>query len=91
MLSMQAYVPINCEFHDVLEATAVRGRAAVIRYLDEHGALQFAEARIRDLYARNAMEYMQLDDGSVIRLDQVVSVDGVERSAFGDACALPDV
>lgn len=88
---MQAYVPINCEFHDVLEATAMRGRAAVIRYLDEQESLRIVETRIRDLYARNAMEYMRLDDGSAIRLDQVVSVDGVERSAFGDACALPDV
>ena len=87
---MQAYVPINCEFHDVLEATAVRGRAVVIRYLDEQETLRIVETRIRDLYARNAMEYMQLDDGSAIRLDRLVSVDGIERSAFEDVCALPD-
>jgi Rho-binding antiterminator len=87
---MPGYVPINCEFHDVLEATAVGGRAAVIRYLDEEPSLRIVEARIRDLYARNAMEYMQLDDGSAIRLDRVVSVNGVERSSFDDACALPD-
>lgn len=78
----QAYVPINCEFHDVLEATAVRRQPATIRYLDEEGQLRVVQARILDLHAANAVEYMRLDDGGVVRLDRIVGVDEAERGAF---------
>ena len=67
----QTYVPINCEFHDVLEAPAVRGQLATIRYLDDDGQLRVVQARILDLHARDAVEYMRLDDGGVVRLDRV--------------------
>lgn len=71
------YVPIDCEFHDVLEATATTGRRVAIVYLDDAGQQQTAQARITDLQAHNGEEHMLLDDGSRIRLDAIVSVDGV--------------
>ena len=83
------YVPINCEFHDVLESTAVRRRPATFSLHDASGQPSTVHARIVDLYARQGMEYMRLDDGSVIRLDHILGVDGVARASFADACALP--
>ncbi len=78
------YVPIDCEFHDVLEATATTGRLVSIEYLDTSGQQQTVQARISDLQARisdlqahGGEEHMLLDDGSRIRLDAIVSVDGV--------------
>jgi Rho-binding antiterminator len=71
------YVPIDCEFHDVLEATATTGRRVAIEYLDTSGQQQTVRARITDLQAHNGEEHMLLDDGSRIRLDAIVSVDGV--------------
>ncbi len=85
----RAYVPINCEFHDVLEATALRGRTAAIRHCDAGGRARLSHARIVDLHARNGEEYAQLDDGSRLRLDRITHVDGIPASAFGAACALP--
>lgn len=76
------YVPINCEFHDVLEATATRARRAAIVYVDASGEQATAHARILDLRSKDASEYMHLDDGQVIRLDAIVSVDGIARDAF---------
>ncbi|WP_315386488.1 hypothetical protein [uncultured Stenotrophomonas sp.] len=70
------YVPIDCEFHDVLEATATTGRRVAIVYLEESGLPQTVQARITDLQARNGEEYMLLDDGTRVRLDAIVSVDG---------------
>ncbi len=84
-----AYVPINCEFHDVLEATAVRRRPAILSLHAPGGQPATVHARIADLYAHDGMEYMRLDDGSVIRLDHIVSVDGVTQASFAAACALP--
>lgn len=71
------YVPIDCEFHDVLEATATTARRVAIEYLDTSGQQQTVQARISDLQAHNGEEHMLLDDGSRIRLDAIVSVDGV--------------
>ena len=71
------YVPIDCEFHDVLEATSVRRKVATIRYRVEDGRTDAVQARIVDLYATGGVEYMRLDDGGVIRLDAIVSVDDV--------------
>jgi len=75
-----AYVPINCEFHDVLEATATLRRIVTIRYRDEDGALRSVDARIVDFHAKDGVETLHLDDGTVIRLDRIVSVGDVERA-----------
>lgn len=84
-----AYVPINCEFHDVLESTAVMRRAAIFVLHAPDEPTTTARARIVDLYARDGMEYMRLDDGTIARLDHIVSVDGLAQASFADACALP--
>ncbi|WP_313342227.1 hypothetical protein [Stenotrophomonas sp.] len=80
----RTYVPINCEFHDVLEATATVGRRVVIVFDTGAGQHETVSARIADLQARDAVEYMQLDNGRLLRLDAIVSVDGVLRSGFVD-------
>jgi len=84
-----AYIPINCEFHDVLEATAVRRRPATFSLRDPEGQPATVHARIVDLYAHDGSEFMRLDDGRVVRLDHIVGVDGVAQASFADACALP--
>ncbi len=78
----QDYTPINCEFHDVLEATSVQRRKAVIAVEDASGERSVVEARITDLFAQRGVEYMRLDNGDTLRLDRILAVDGRERSAF---------
>ncbi len=70
------YTPINCEFHDVLEATATTRRRVAIVFIGEDGQHETVQARITDLQASNGVEHMLLDDGRRIRLDAIVSVDG---------------
>lgn len=76
------YVPINCEFHDVLEATATTRRRVTIVYTDESGQERLVQAGIRDLQARAGVEHMLLDDGSCIRLDAILSVGGTAARDF---------
>ncbi|MCY1460251.1 hypothetical protein D9M71_777960 [compost metagenome] len=45
--------------------------------IGEDGQQETVQARITDLQASNGVEHMLLDDGRRIRLDAIVSVDGV--------------
>lgn len=70
------YSPINCEFHDVLEALATTRKPSTIRFLDERGAAQLRMATVDDLYARNGAEYLSLSSGEIVRLDRILEADG---------------
>lgn len=83
------YQPINCEFHDVLEAVATERRRVPIVYATQGAASARVAARITDLGAKDGIEYMHLDDGTQVRLDDIVSVDGIARDGFADGCAWP--
>lgn len=81
----ESYSPINCEFHDVLEATATRRRVAQIRYVDEQGIEQARSAKIANLFAQQGAEYLELDTGERIRLDRLLTIDGQRLADFGPA------
>lgn len=75
----RTYIPIDCEFHDVLEAAATLRRIVAIDHLDDEGNRCVVDARIADLFARDGAEYMRLDDGNVIRLDRLIAIDDVSH------------
>lgn len=70
------YRPIDCSVHDEFELRAVRRVRCELDYLDETGAKQHRSGRIVDLTTRNGEEYLRLDDGTEVRLDRVIRVDG---------------
>ena len=76
------YTPIDCGFHDRLESLAVR-RAVVRVEVDEGDSVSVLDARIADVYAEDGVEYLRLvsvdEQDRTLRLDQLVSVDGVGR------------
>jgi len=87
---MLAYRPINCEFHDVLEACATLRRVAHIESVLPDGTRQSRHAAITDIFSKGGVEYLTLGDGETIRLDLLVSVDGCGvdgRAHPGDALA----
>lgn len=71
-----AYIPINCEFHDLLEALATTHKPSEIRFRDAEGAEQRRTAAIIDVYARDGAEYLSLSTEETLRLDQLLTVDG---------------
>lgn len=71
------YQPIDCSFYDELEARATLRRLCQIAYRDGNGALQHAEGIIQDLFIREKTEYLLLNTGQAIRLDWLISVDGL--------------
>lgn len=72
-----SYQPIDCNYYDRLEAWATMHTICQIKLRDEAGAEQEISAKIEDIYALNKVEYMRLDNGLVIRLDSLVSVNNI--------------
>lgn len=73
---MEDYQPISCDFHDELEALAVRRRKCEITYRDISGNPVTVEDCIEDIYARDKEEFLKLKSGLEIRLDRLIEVDG---------------
>jgi Rho-binding antiterminator len=74
--STMSYQPISCNFYDELEALATLRKNCQILYRDEKEQQAVINGIIKDLYIREKAEYLLLDNGTEIRLDQLISVDG---------------
>jgi Rho-binding antiterminator len=75
MNNSQPYIPINCSFYDYLEEAATLGNVAVIEYMKE-GSVESVEDKIQTLFIENKVEYMMLEKGRTIRLDNLISFNG---------------
>ncbi len=71
------YSPIDCSFHDILLDRATRRKKISVAYLSSGKRQQLEEVIILDVFTKNKEEFMTLDSGEMIRLDYLVSVDGV--------------
>ena len=74
--SANPYQSVSCSFYDELEALATLRRICTIRYRTETGEAVSIESKIIDLYTVNKSEFLKLKDGTEIRLDRLISVDG---------------
>lgn len=78
-MSSAPYKPISCSFYDELEAHATTGQPCTITYRTEpdtppstyHGIIQ-------DLFIRDKVEYLRLQDGFELRLDNLLALDDKE-------------
>lgn len=70
------YEPIPCDYHDMLEAAAVKKREVEIEF-DAQGVRQRERGHIGDVYSDSGAEFLRLDanNGTIrLRLDQIVSM-----------------
>lgn len=72
---MAEYKPISCSLHDELEAAATLRKPCEVIYRVA-GVETVMTGRIVDLYARDGVEYLLLDNKKEIRLDHVVRFNG---------------
>jgi Rho-binding antiterminator len=82
MNNSQPYIPINCSFYDYLEEAATLRKLAIIEYLNE-GFVESIEAKIQTLLIKNKIEYMMLENGRTMRLDNIISFNG---KALANSC-----
>lgn len=71
---MDAYTPVSCDFHGELESVATLRQPCQLVYRTEASDTAEISGRIVDVYAANHADYVKLENGAVIRLDRIVSV-----------------
>lgn len=73
---MDAYRLVGCDFHDRLESLATLRQTCHLVYRSDTNPSIEIDARIVDVYAANQADYIRLADGTEIRIDKILSVDG---------------
>jgi len=68
------YKPIACSLHDLLLEKATLGTISRIKFTKDR-VQHIVNAKIIDVYSKNKAEFMQLDNGKVVRLDTIISID----------------
>lgn len=84
------YVPIDCAFHDRLEAQAVLGRRSRLRFDRGDGKVVEEEGRIVHISAKGGAEYLRLDSGTEVRLDRILSLENAGVEPPTGAPSVPD-
>ena len=70
----EKYIPISCNFYDELELWAIRKTNCKIVYLNDTNERQTIEGVIKNLFTKEKIEFLLLENGFQLRLDQLVSV-----------------
>ncbi len=71
---MNSYRLVACSFHDELEALATLQQSCQILYRDSDGDKQAVTTKIIDVYAAKGADFVTLQEGTVIRLDHLISI-----------------
>ena len=67
------YIPIDCNFYDRLEAWATLGTVIEMNTAGD----ERLKGRIVNLSTRKGVEYLQMQDGVELRLDEIKSINGI--------------
>jgi Rho-binding antiterminator len=76
MENQEVYKPIDCGFHDWMEAVAVQKKYVKVQYFTEIHELITLHTLIKDWVNEFGVEYMLLAGGEKIRMDRIMSIDG---------------
>ena len=80
------YQPIDCGFYDHFEAAIVQRREVVLVYRDDDNLHVATRTKLLDLKTEASVEYVKLSDGTWLRLDKVISLNGIR--ADDATCAI---
>ncbi len=73
--TINKYQSISCSYYDQIEAYATKRTHCSILYRDE--SEKIADGIIVDIYSKESAEYLKVDNGTVIRLDHIISINGI--------------
>lgn len=71
---MEKYKSIGCSYYDQIEAFAVKRTPCDVLYND--GEEKRTSGLIIDVFAKDGAEYLRMENGTLIRLDHLVSING---------------
>lgn len=72
------YQPISCDFYDILEESATLKKRSIIHFYNTDWQEEQIVSRITNLFTKEKEEFVELENGEIIRLDHLISVDGKE-------------
>lgn len=72
------YKRLNCDIYDELELRALRHTPCELVIRNESDELICLRGIIADIRAHHGEEFLVLETGETIRLDQLVTIDGKE-------------
>lgn len=70
------YTRISCAYYDEMEAAAVKQLNCHIIYI-QNDIEKSIDAKVVDFKTKDKQEFMVLDDGQEIRLDKILSFNGI--------------
>lgn len=74
---MEEYQPISCSFYDRLEEAATIAKVVNLKFIENADLVEIS-GKIKTFKIQDKVEYLVLDTGNEIRLDNIHSLDGVE-------------
>jgi Rho-binding antiterminator len=77
--NMKNYMPINCNYYDVLEGYATLRQKVKIDYVNDEGEPIVEETLFKDFQTKNKEEFALLASGTVVRLDRITHVTPVRE------------
>jgi len=77
-MEKEKYIPLACQFYDVLEMHASRKSLVTIAYFEDSKTVKTVETKIETLVTRKKEEFVVLPDDTEIRLDQILSVNDTQ-------------
>jgi len=83
--SKRPYTPISCSFVDLIEHYAVKRLEIPVVYYDKENKVSVSD-RIKTWETKDSVEYIILLNGTTIRMDDIVSIDGNSLSEASNSC-----
>ena len=70
--SSNSYRPVSCDFIDELEVYSLKKEIVNLKVQGPEGQVAWIHGRVKDIFTRDHAEFVQLEDGSEIRLDHIL-------------------
>lgn len=77
------YKPIACGLYDELELRAIRKQRLKLIFQNDKKGNEVIECIISDLFSKDKIEFLKTSDGKIIRLDDILELDGI---IFNKSC-----
>lgn len=77
-MAKENYKPVSCDFYDVLESLSTLKERCRITYEGEQERESKTEGVIRNLYTRDRVEFLSMDNGAEVRLDKISGVEKLQ-------------
>ena len=76
---MEKYIPIDCNYYDRILDVITKKEVAELVFVNKVGAKELYLGRFVDVYTKTGEEFLGLENGVILRLDAIVSINRIPR------------